>query len=66
MHFVNMLTETDSKLDGGRIHQAVPDIFRASDHLHILCSVHHSDSSLLTDSHLYANTCMYDFSNKTS
>lgn len=65
MHLVNMLTEADSELNAGGIHQPVPDIYRASDHPHMLCSVHHTDSSLLTDKQLYQNTCLYFFTNET-
>lgn len=53
MHLVNMLTETDSKMNGGGIQQPVLDICRASGHLHNLYSVHHTDRSLLTDNYSY-------------
>lgn len=50
MHSVNLLTEADSTLNGGG---PVTVIFRALGHLHNLYSAHHTDSSLLTDTHLY-------------
>lgn len=66
MHLVNMLTEADSKLKrGGGSRSPVPDNHRALDHLHNLYSVHHADSSLLTDDRLYQNARMYSFDNET-
>lgn len=43
----------------------VPDNYRAIDHLHNFYSECHTDSSLLTDSHLYQNICMCSFDNET-